>query len=69
MFKMAHFLITNAESFETLRKPSARNKVLAGGAPHSAPALQKPPAELVSARFRLPHIAFERLVHHVHHGQ
>jgi len=46
MFKMAHFLITNAESFETLRKPSARNKVLAGGAPHSAPALQKPPAEL-----------------------
>ncbi|MGB9366549.1 MAG: GDSL-type esterase/lipase family protein [Xanthobacteraceae bacterium] len=44
-FKMAHFLITNAESFETLRKPSAHNKVLAGGAPHAAPALQKPPAE------------------------
>ncbi|MEJ0075001.1 MAG: SGNH/GDSL hydrolase family protein [Alphaproteobacteria bacterium] len=45
-FKMAHFLITNAESFETLRKPSQRNKVLSGGAPHAAPALQKPPAEL-----------------------
>ena len=29
----------------TLRKPSARNKVLAGGAAHAAPALQKPPAE------------------------
>ena len=43
---MAHFLITNRESFETLRKPSARNKVLAGGAAHPAPALQKPPAEL-----------------------
>ena len=45
-FKMAHFLITNAESFETLRKPSAHNKVLSGGAPHAAPALQKPPAEM-----------------------
>jgi len=45
-FKMAHFVLTNAESFETLRKPSARNKVLAGGVPHAAPALQKPPAEL-----------------------
>ena len=42
MFKMGHFLITNTE---TLRKPSARNKVLAGGAAHAAPALQKPPAE------------------------
>jgi hypothetical protein len=46
IFKMAHFLITNAETFETLRKPSARNKVLAGGATHAAPALQKPPAEM-----------------------
>ena len=45
MFKMGHFLINNTESFETLRKPSARNKVLAGGAAHAAPALQKPPAE------------------------
>jgi hypothetical protein len=45
-FKMAHFLITNAESFETLRKPSVHNKVLSGGAAHAAPALQKPPAEL-----------------------
>src|SRR6185369_5914866 len=45
MFKMGHFLITNAESFETLRKPSAHNKVMAGGVAHSAPALQKPPAE------------------------
>ena len=42
---MGHFLVTNTESFETLRKPSARNKVLAGGAAHAAPALQKPPAE------------------------
>ena len=46
MFKMAHFLITNAETFETLRKPSAHNKVLAGGVSHQAPALQKPPAEM-----------------------
>lgn len=45
MFKMGHFLITNTESFETLRTPSAHNKVLAGGAAHAAPALQKPPAE------------------------
>jgi hypothetical protein len=45
-FKMAHFLITNAESWETLRKPSARNKVMVGGAAHAAPALQKPPLEL-----------------------
>jgi lysophospholipase L1-like esterase len=45
-FNMAHFLLTNAESFETLRKSSARNKVLAGGAAHAAPALQKPPLEL-----------------------
>jgi hypothetical protein len=45
MFKMGHFLITNAESFETLRKPSTHNKVLAGGAAHAAPALQKPPVE------------------------
>jgi hypothetical protein len=45
-FKMAHFLITNAASFETLRKPSEHNNVLAGGAPHAAPALQKPPAEM-----------------------
>jgi hypothetical protein len=45
-FKMAHFLLTNAESFETLRKPSAHNQVLAGGAPHAAPTLQKPPVEM-----------------------
>jgi hypothetical protein len=45
-FKMAHFLVTNAESFETLRKPSAHNRVLSGGAPHAAPTLQKPPAEM-----------------------
>jgi hypothetical protein len=45
MFKMAHFLITNAESFETLRKPSTHNKVLAAGNAHAAPALQKPPAD------------------------
>lgn len=45
-FKMARFLLTNAESFETLRKPSAHNKVIAGGAPQATPALQKPPAEL-----------------------
>src|SRR4051812_933727 len=46
MFKMAHFLLTKSESFETLRKPSASNKVLSDGAPHAAPALQKPPAEM-----------------------
>jgi len=48
-FKMAHFLITNAESWETLRKPSARNRVIAGGTAHPAPALQKPPLELDTA--------------------
>lgn len=45
-FKMAHFLLTNAESWETLRKPSPTNKVIAGGTPHPAPALQKPPLDL-----------------------
>jgi hypothetical protein len=45
MFKMGHFLATNAESFETLRKPSAHNKVVSAGAAHPAPALQKPLAE------------------------
>jgi len=44
--KMVRFLSTNTESFETLRTPSAHNKVLAGGAPHAAPTLQKPPVEL-----------------------
>jgi len=47
MFKMAHFLATNAESFETLRKPSTHNKVLAG-TEVAAPALQKPPVEIAS---------------------
>jgi GDSL-like lipase/acylhydrolase family protein len=46
--KMARFL-TNRHSFETLRKPSAHNKVLAGGGAYPAPALQKPPFELPSA--------------------
>jgi len=45
-FKMAHFLATNEESWETLRKPSAHNRVIANGATHPAPALQKPPLEL-----------------------
>jgi hypothetical protein len=45
-FKMAKFVLTNAESFETLRKPSAGNKVLVAGNPHAVPALQKPPLEL-----------------------
>src|SRR5947209_2667458 len=44
--KMAQFLITNTETFESLRKPSSHNKVLAGGAAHAAPTLQKPPIEL-----------------------
>jgi hypothetical protein len=48
-FKMARFL-TNRDSFETLRKPSAHNKVLAGGVVNPAPALQKPPYELAPAR-------------------
>lgn len=47
MFKMAHFLATNAESFETLRKPSAHNGVLAA-AEVAAPALQKPPVEIAA---------------------
>jgi hypothetical protein len=45
-FKMAWFLATNAESFETLRKPSSHNNVLVNGTPRPAPALQKPPVEL-----------------------
>jgi hypothetical protein len=47
MFKMGHFALTNAESWETLRKPSAHNKVLAG-AIVPTPALQKPPVEIAS---------------------
>jgi GDSL-like Lipase/Acylhydrolase family len=46
--KMARFL-TNRDSFETLRKPSAHNKVLAGGAANPVPTLQKPPFELPPA--------------------
>lgn len=48
-FKMAHFLLTNQRSFETLRKPSTHNKVMAGGAENAVPALQKPPFELAPA--------------------
>ena len=68
MFKMGHFLITNTESFETLRKPSARNKVLAGGAAHAAPALQKPPAErdarALEASFTVFDVSLEWLRQH-----
>ena len=46
-FKMAHFLATNVESWETLRKPSAHNKVLAGGEVATL-ALQKPPVEIAT---------------------
>jgi len=45
-FKMAHFLATNRQTFETLRKPSATNKVVVNGTAYPAPALQKPPLEL-----------------------
>jgi hypothetical protein len=45
-FKMAHFLATNQQTFETLRKPSATNKVVVNGATFAAPALQKPPLEV-----------------------
>jgi hypothetical protein len=48
-FKMAQFLLTNRDSFETLRKPSAHNKVLAGGIANPVPTLQKPPFELPPA--------------------
>jgi hypothetical protein len=48
MFKMGHFLATNAESWETLRKPSAHNKVLVGAGEVGTPALQKPPVEVAS---------------------
>ena len=44
--KMAQFLLSNTDGFENLRRPSAHNKVMAGGAPHAAPTLQKPPVEL-----------------------
>jgi hypothetical protein len=59
MFKMGHFLITNTESFETLRKPSTRNKVLAGGAAHAAPALQKPPAERDASALEASFMVFD----------
>lgn len=58
-FKMAHFLLTNLESWETLRKPSTHNKVLAGGAAHPAPTLQKPPFELPSLRIERALIVFD----------
>ena len=48
-FKMAQFLLTNRDSFESLRKPSAHNKVLAGGGANPVPTLQKPPFELPPA--------------------
>jgi len=58
-FKMAHFLITNAESFETLRKPSPHNQVLSDGAPRAAPALQKPPAEMESRALEASLMVFD----------
>jgi GDSL-like Lipase/Acylhydrolase family len=68
MFKMGHFLIANAESFETLRKPSAHNKVLAGGAAHATPALQKPPVErdpaALEASFTVFDVSLEWLRQH-----
>jgi hypothetical protein len=45
-FKMAWFLATNAERWETLRKPSSHNKVLVNAVSQPVPALQKPPVEL-----------------------
>jgi hypothetical protein len=59
MFKMGHFLLTNTESFETLRKPSARNKVLAGRAAQAAPALQKPPAERDASALEASFMVFD----------
>jgi len=56
--RMARFL-RSRESFATLRKPSERNKVLAGGAPVAAPALQKPPLELDPARVEAGLTVFE----------
>ena len=56
--KMARFL-TNRDSFETLRKPSARNKVLAAGVANPAPTLQKPPFELPSASVENALIVFD----------
>jgi hypothetical protein len=56
--KMARFL-TNRDSFETLRKPSARNKVLAGGVANPAPTLQKPPFELPPAGVENALIVFD----------
>lgn len=66
--KMARFLLTNRESFETLRKPSAHNQVLAGGAPHATPTLQKPPVEMnpsaVTASLMVFDVSLEWLVRH-----
>jgi hypothetical protein len=56
--KMARFL-TNRDSFETLRKPSAHNKVLAGGVANPAPTLQKPPFELSPASVENALIVFD----------
>ena len=44
--KMAQFLVIKPDSFENLRRPSAHNRVIAGGTAHAAPTLQKPPVEL-----------------------
>jgi hypothetical protein len=58
-FKMAHFALTNTQSFETLRKPSAHNEVMAGGAPHAAPALQKPPLDMEPSAVAASMMVFE----------
>jgi hypothetical protein len=58
-FRMAHFLLTNQESWDTLRKPSTHNRVLAGGAAHPAPALQKPPYEFEPARIESALLVFD----------
>ena len=55
---MARFL-TNRDSFETLRKPSAHNMVLAGGTGNPAPTLQKPPFELSPASVENALIVFD----------
>lgn len=68
-FKMAHFLLSSADSFGNLRKPSSHNKVMSGGAAHEAPTLQKPPVELdtgaVDASLTVFDVSLEWLRNHV----
>jgi len=58
-YKMGRFLLSNQESFETLRKPSAHNKVEIAGLANPAPALQKPPWDLEPSQIESALMVFD----------